>query len=261
MSARSADLRLPFPRGRHPRRRHAGRGDGPGPRRPRAAPCSSTAPCSGGSRNVPASDPSSSNRQVSRRRIVRRRVVGVADLAVGAGEPLQLVPGHRPGDLGQAPLGVRGGDPGQRPHLSVGEPGRGELVADHRQVPQRPRHPDVFPGGAGGHLALPRQPLRAAVHLPAGPAAARVEVGQQDQEPARGRGQVPGQLADLRLQPLQRHRTRRTGIRGHGGGELVAGRGRGRGGGAGLAGGGPGGARVGGRLSCVEHEFDVSVRV
>ena len=80
------------------------------------------------------------------------------------------------------------------------------FVRAHRQVPQRPGHPDMLAGGARAHLALPRQPRRAAGHLPVSPAPARVEVPQQDQEPAGGRGQVPSQLADLRLQPLQRHR-------------------------------------------------------
>ena len=47
------------------------------------------------------------------------------------------------------------------------------------------------------------------------PAAAGVEVGQQDQEPAGRRGQVPGQLADLRLQPLQRSPGRLSRGRGH----------------------------------------------
>ena len=133
-------------------------------------------------------------------------VISRADLPVRPGEPLQLIPGHRPGELRQPRLGTRRRDPGQRPHLRIRQPARGELPADHRQVPQRPRHPDVLPGRPRGHLALPRQPLRAAVHLPARPAAAGIEIPEQDQEPARRRGQVPGQLADLRLQPLQRHR-------------------------------------------------------
>ena len=47
------------------------------------------------------------------------RVVGRGDLAVRPGEPLQLVPRHWPGQLGQPRLGGRGGDPGQRPHLRV----------------------------------------------------------------------------------------------------------------------------------------------
>ena len=55
------------------------------------------------------------------------RVIGRGDLPVRPGEPLQLVPRHRPGHLGQARLGRRGGDPGQRPDLGVGQPGRGEL--------------------------------------------------------------------------------------------------------------------------------------
>jgi hypothetical protein len=46
-------------------------------------------------------------------------VVGVADPAVGTGLPVELAGGHRAGDLGQVLLGVRGGDPGQRPDFGV----------------------------------------------------------------------------------------------------------------------------------------------
>ena len=119
---------------------------------------SSTAPCRGGSRNVPGQRPVLLEPPRQPAPHPRRRVIGLAGLPVGAGEPLQLVPGHRPGDLGQPRLGVRGRDPGQRPHLRIRQPARRELCPDHRQVPQRPRHPDVLPGGPGGHLALPRQP-------------------------------------------------------------------------------------------------------
>jgi hypothetical protein len=41
-----------------------------------------------------------------------------------------------------------------------------ELCADGRQVAQGAGYPDVLAGGARGHLALPRQPLGAAVHVP-----------------------------------------------------------------------------------------------
>jgi hypothetical protein len=50
---------------------------------------------------------------------------------------------------------------------------------------------------------------------------AGVEVGQQDHEPAGRRGQVPGQLADLRFQPLQRHRGRPGGRAVGGGASMV----------------------------------------
>ena len=142
-------------------------------------------------------------------------VVRPGDLAVRPGEPLQLVRGHRPGQPGQPRLGRRGRDPGQRPHLGIRQPPGGEPGPDHRQVPQRPRHPDMLPRRTGRQLALPRQPLRAGTHLPAGPAPPGVEIAQQDQEPARRRGQVPGQLADLRLHPLQRHPGRLSRRRGH----------------------------------------------
>ena len=169
-------------------------------------------------------------------------VISRADLAVGAGEPLQLVRRHRPGQLRQPRLRRRRRDPGQRPHLGIGQRGRGEPGPDHRQVPQRPGHPDMLPGGTRGQLALPRQPLRAGAHLPRRPAPPGVEVGQQDQEPARRRGQVPGQLADLRLQPLQRHRRR-------------LGRGRGH-----VSRPGDGGEDRA-RPLCIEHVFKASARV
>ena len=87
------------------------------------------------------------------------RVVRLGDLAVRPGEPLQLVRRHRPGQLGQPRLGRRRRDPGQRPHLRIRQPPGGEPAPDHRQVPQRPRHPDMLPRRAGRHLALPRQSM------------------------------------------------------------------------------------------------------
>ena len=187
----------------------------------------------------------------------RRCVIGLGGLAVGAGEPLQLVGGHRLGQLGQPCLGGRGGDPGQRPHLGIRQPPGGEPGPDHRQVPQRAGHPDMLPGGTRGHLALPRQPLRAAVHLPARPAPAGIEISQQDQEPAGRRGQVTGQLADLRLQPLQRHRAGGAGAGGAGAG------GAGAAGGEAVSDGAVNDGAVSDRASEVniEHVFDVSTLV
>ena len=92
-------------------------------------------------------------------------VVGVTDLPVGAGEPVELAGGHRPGDLGQVAFGVRGGDPGQRPDLGVRHPPGAELDAQHGQAAQGPRDPDMFPGGPRRQLAFPGQSLGAA-HLP-----------------------------------------------------------------------------------------------
>ena len=133
-------------------------------------------------------------------------------LPVGAGEPVQLPAGHRLGQLGQALLGGRGGDPGQGPDFRIRQPPGGEPGPDHRQVPQRPRDPDLLTGGAGCQLALPRQPRRARRQLPRLPPPPRIEVTDQQQEPAGRRGQMPGQLTDLRLQALQRHLRSRAGL-------------------------------------------------
>ncbi len=130
--------------------------------------------------------------------------------AVRPGEPLQLVGRHRPRHLGQIRIRVRAGDPGQRPHLRKRQPPGGELAPDHRQRPERPGHPDMLTGGTRRQLALPRQPRRARRHVPLSPATAAVELGQQHQEPAGRRRQVPGQLTNLRLQHLQRPANSRT---------------------------------------------------
>ena len=130
----------------------------------------------------------------------------LADPPVRVGEPLQLPSGHRRSHLYQVGLGFRGDDPGQRPHLGVGQAAGRELPPDERVIHQAAGDPDVLAGGAGGDLALPRQPRRARRHLPGRPSLPLVEVRHQQQELARRRRQVPGQLADPRLQSLQRLR-------------------------------------------------------
>ena len=133
-------------------------------------------------------------------------LAGLADPPVRPGEPLQLARGHRHGHRDEVRFGFPGGDPGQRARLGVRQAARRELPPDQRVLRQGPGDPDLLAGGAGGDLALPRQPRRAGRHLPVRPALALVEVRDQQQELARRRRQVPGQLADPRLQPLQRLR-------------------------------------------------------
>ena len=122
--------------------------------------------------------------------------------------------GHRPGDLRQARLGFRGGDPGQRPHLRIRHPPRRELGADHRQVPPAPGPPGPAPGRCPGRpgTSTPATPHTTADPSTPSPAARRTR--HQQQEPARPRGQVPGQLTDPLLQPLQRHHGPRRGLAG-----------------------------------------------
>ncbi len=133
-------------------------------------------------------------------------------LPVGAGEPVQLPAGHRLGQLGQALLGGRGGDPGQGPDFRIRQPPGGEPGPDDGQVPQRAGDPDLLTGGARRQLALPRQPRRTRRQFPRLPPPPGIEVTDQQQEPAGRRGQMPGQLADLRLQALQRHLRSRAGL-------------------------------------------------
>jgi hypothetical protein len=132
---------------------------------------------------------------------------------VRLGEPLKLPGSHRQGHLQQVGLCLRGNDPGQRPHLGVRQSPGGELRRNEREAAQRPRHPDLVSGRARGDLAPPRKPGRAGGHVPVGPSLPGVEIGDQQQEPAGGRGKVPGQLADPRLQPLHRLRHRLVRVR------------------------------------------------
>ena len=122
----------------------------------------------------------------------------------GAAEPLGLRRGRRRGELQQRGLAVRRGDPGQRPHLGVGQPAGGERGRDQRQPAQRPGHPDVLAGGDRGHAALPGEPVPAGLDADSVPAAALVELRHQPQPCRRRRGQAHRPGGDRSCQLRQR---------------------------------------------------------
>ena len=112
---------------------------------------------------------------------------------------------------------------------------RPELAPDHRQVSQRPRYPDM----------LPREVPEDTWHFHDTPSAqlfmsrlAQPRRASKSPSSTRNRhvaaGQMPGQLADLRLQPLQRHRER----------AVIVGEGT-----------------VGVSMQSIEHVFDASARL
>ncbi len=105
-------------------------------------------------------------------------------------------------DRKQTLLGVLGGDPGERTDLRVRHPTRGERRRDQGKVGERMGDAQVLAGRAQAQPDPPVQPVRARSQTRPGPALTRVELGQQLQETACGRGQLPGELDKLRL-----HRT------------------------------------------------------
>lgn len=112
------------------------------------------------------------------------------------------------GDVGGDPSHsgrVGAGDPGDRPHLGVGQPPGGERRRDRREVLQGVRDSQVFGGGASAHPGPPGQPLRTRTDPALGPPASIVELGQQLEEPAFRGGDVPGQAQQLGLQLAGAH--------------------------------------------------------
>jgi hypothetical protein len=127
------------------------------------------------------------------------RLDGTTRVVVGA--RVGSCAGGDPGEGG----GVRAGDAGDGADLGVGDPAGGERFGDRGQVLQGVGDADVFGGGAQAHPGSPGQPVGAGPQPDSGPAAAVVELGQQLQEPALGRGDVPGQAEQLGLEVAGAH--------------------------------------------------------
>ena len=127
------------------------------------------------------------------------------DLPVATGpsdpraHPVQLTGRARQRRVHQLGLVLGRGDPGQGADLRVREPARGERRPHHRQGLHGAGDSQLLAGRPGRQAAAPRQPWRARPQPGTAPAPARVEHGQQRQEPARARRKMPGERGDLTL--------------------------------------------------------------
>ena len=109
------------------------------------------------------------------------------------------------GELHEVGLVVGRGDAGERPHLRVAQPARGERLRDERQVVDRAGDPELLPSSATVEAALPTEPLRARPAAPLLVALAAVVLAHEQQPPALTGRELPGQLRELRLDALERH--------------------------------------------------------
>ena len=101
-------------------------------------------------------------------------------------------------------LASRVGNPRQRSHLGVAQPPLRECRRDPRKVLQRPPDPHVLARRGQTQSTLPRQPLRGRPQSPLPPRLSPIELGDQHDEAARRRRDLPRERADLRLQALGR---------------------------------------------------------
>src|SRR5256885_6268898 len=99
-------------------------------------------------------------------------------------------------------------DPRHRPYLREAQLPARERLASERHPCEPARDPYVLAAHPGRKPAPQRQPVRARLAAPRLPPLAPIELPDQEQPAACRRVDVRGQLADLLLQLLQRHRAR-----------------------------------------------------
>src|SRR5581483_6013961 len=95
--------------------------------------------------------------------------------------------------------------PTHRPHLGVAQLPGGERIPNERQLTQPPPHPQLLPRRLEPDATPVREPVGTGLKPPSCPPLPPLELAEQQQPPALPRRQMPRQLTDLRLQPLQRN--------------------------------------------------------
>jgi len=102
----------------------------------------------------------------------------------------------------QASFRLRGGDTREGPHLRVRELSAGERLGQSRQRRKGVRDAHVLPGSSRRHADPPRQPFRAGAEAGV-PAAARVELADQGEQPRGGGIEMGRQLGDLVAEAIE----------------------------------------------------------
>jgi hypothetical protein len=128
-------------------------------------------------------------------------LVGVLDRAQAANQSLELSDGSVHGRLDQVldelVLAVVR-EPGDRPHLGIGQPPRTHGGSKLREASQRPGHPNMLDRGAMRQTAVVPEPAGRGRQPEHRTALAGVELRDQKQPTTRGGGQAAGQGHDLR---------------------------------------------------------------
>jgi hypothetical protein len=115
-----------------------------------------------------------------------------AQPAIPAANALQLSPGRKGRHLDQASLRLGRGHPGDGPNLGIRDPSRRQRRVEGRQLPQRPRHPDLLARGRRVEPDSPGQPVRAALRPLMEPFLGPIELPDtRQQEQARKRQPPP----------------------------------------------------------------------
>ena len=116
-----------------------------------------------------------------------------------AGDPLHVRRRARQRHVEQGLLVLRGGDPGDRAHLRVGDPAAAHGVAQLRQLSEGAGHADVLAGGPRREPGPPAQPVRA--RQATVPALLLVELADEDEQLVGGGLDAGGQLGDAVAEP------------------------------------------------------------
>ena len=130
-------------------------------------------------------------------RLARRSLRPLAAPAVDPHQPFHVLGGAVAGDVQQLRLVLGRGRAGHGADLGVADLAALEGSVDHRQLPQRAGHADLFPGHQLADAALPAQPVGQGADPGPGPALLAVELLKELEEPVLGGVEVPGQGGDL----------------------------------------------------------------